>query len=48
VQTSWPFVVAVVLWRRAARTALPELAGEPPEASLAQAMTTEALPGQRD
>ena len=58
VQTSWPFVVAVVLWRHAARTGRPELPGEPPEASHAQAMTTEtltsealttgALHGQRD
>jgi hypothetical protein len=53
VQTSWPFVVAVVLWRHAARTGRPELPGEPPEASYAQAMTTEALTtgalrGQRD
>lgn len=53
VQTSWPFVVAVVLWRHAARTRRPELPGEPPEASHAQAMTTGAmttgaLRGQRD
>jgi hypothetical protein len=43
VQTSWPFVVAVVLWRHAARTRRPELPGGPPGASRAQAMTTEAL-----
>ncbi|MGI8450946.1 MAG: DUF998 domain-containing protein [Streptosporangiaceae bacterium] len=48
VQTSWPFVVAVVLWRHAARTRRPELPGEPSEASHAQAMTTGALRGQRD
>jgi hypothetical protein len=53
VQTSWPFVVAVVLWRHAIRARRPELPGEPPEASYAQAWTTEALttgtlPGQRD
>ncbi|HEX9359223.1 MAG TPA: DUF998 domain-containing protein [Streptosporangiaceae bacterium] len=53
VQTSWPFVVAVVLWRHAARTRRPELPGEPPEASRAQALTTEAMTtaalcGQRD
>jgi hypothetical protein len=52
VQTSWPFVVAVVLWRHAARTRRPELPGEPPGASHAQAMTTGpmtmgALPGGR-
>ncbi len=43
VQTSWPLVVAVVLWRHAARTRRPELPGEPPEASHAQAMTTGAM-----
>ena len=43
VQTSWLFVVAVVLWRRAARRRWPELPGEPPEASHAQAMTTGAM-----
>jgi len=43
VQTSWPFVVAVVLWRHAAGTRRPELPGEPPEASHAQAMTVEAM-----
>jgi Protein of unknown function (DUF998) len=48
VQTSWPFVVAVVLWRHAARARGPELPGEPGEASDAQALTTEALRGQRD
>jgi len=58
VQTSWPFVVAVVLWRHAARAGRPELAGELAEASHAQAMTREAMttepmttgapPGQRD
>ena len=42
-RTSWPFVVAVVLWRHAARTVRPELPGEPPEASHAQALTTQAL-----
>jgi hypothetical protein len=31
VQTTWPFVVAVVLWRHAARTGRLELPGEPPE-----------------
>lgn len=40
VQTTWPFVVAVVLWRHAARTGRLELTGEPPEASHAQAVTT--------
>ena len=52
VQTSWPFVVAVVLWRHAARTPRPELPAEPPEAphiqALTQAMTTKAVRGQRD
>jgi Protein of unknown function (DUF998) len=58
VQTSWPFVVAVVLWRHAARTRRPELPGEPPETFQAQALTTqarttqalmtEALRGQRE
>jgi hypothetical protein len=58
VQTSWPFVVAVVLWRHAARTGRPELPGGPAGASHAQAMTREAMttepmttgapPGQRD
>lgn len=53
VQTSWPFVVAVVLWRHAARTGRPELPGEPPEAPHAQALpaealTTGALHGRRD
>jgi hypothetical protein len=43
VQTSWPFVVAVVLWRHAARTRRPEFPGEPPEAAFAPALTTEAL-----
>ena len=47
VQTTWPFVVAVVLWRHAARTR-PELPGEPPEALHEQALTTGALRGQRD
>jgi hypothetical protein len=53
VQTSWPFVVAVVLWRHKARTRRPELPGEPPEASHAQAVTAGAVTagaprGQRD
>jgi hypothetical protein len=53
VQTSWPFVVAVVLWRHAARTGRPELRGESPEPIHAQApgteaLTTEAPPGWRD
>jgi Protein of unknown function (DUF998) len=53
VQTTWPFVVAVVLWRHAARTRRPELPGEPPETLHEQALTTEALTtgalrGQRD
>jgi hypothetical protein len=48
VQTSWPFVVALVLWRTAARARRPELPGEPAEASRPQAMTTGARPGQRD
>ena len=53
VQTTWPFVVAVVLWRQAARTGRPELPGEPPETlpdqTLAtEALTTGALRGQRD
>jgi hypothetical protein len=58
VQTSWPFVVAVVLWRHAARAGRPELRREAPEGSHAQAMarealttealTTGALHGQRD
>jgi hypothetical protein len=43
VQTSWPFVVAVVLWRHAARTRRPEFPGGPPEAAGAPAMTTEAM-----
>jgi hypothetical protein len=46
VQTSWPFVVAVVLWRHAARTRQPELPGESSEASRAQALTAEAIPTQ--
>jgi hypothetical protein len=49
VQTSWPFIVAVVLWRHAARTGRPELAGETPElAGEAEALMTEALRGPRD
>jgi hypothetical protein len=44
VQTTWPFVVAVVLWRHAARTGRLELPGEPPEGLPAQAMTTGAWP----
>jgi Protein of unknown function (DUF998) len=48
VQTTWPFVVAVVLWRHAARTRRPELPGERPDASYAQALTTGALRGGRD
>jgi Protein of unknown function (DUF998) len=43
VQTSWPFMVAVVLWRHAARTGRPQLPGEPPGVSHAQEMTTGAL-----
>ena len=45
VQTSWPFVVAVVLWRHAARTRRPEFPGEPPEAAgdATEAMMTETL-----
>jgi hypothetical protein len=43
VQTSWPFVVAVVLWRHAARTRRPGLPGEAPEASRAPAQTAEAM-----
>ncbi|MDX6334706.1 MAG: hypothetical protein QOG05_2046 [Streptosporangiaceae bacterium] len=46
VQTSWPFVVAVVLWRHTARARRPGLPGEPPEASPAQAMRTEAMTAQ--
>jgi hypothetical protein len=45
VQTSWPFVVAVVLWRHATRTGRPELPGEPSGTVQAQALTTEALTG---
>jgi Protein of unknown function (DUF998) len=45
VQTSWPFVVAVVLWRHATRTGRPELPGEPPDTVQAQALTTETLTG---
>jgi hypothetical membrane protein len=57
VQTSWPFIVALVLWRQAARTSRPGLPGEPPgtfhaplttEALTTEALTTEALRGQRD
>lgn len=53
VQTSWPFVVAVVLWRHAARTGWLELPGEPPGASHARALPTDTMPtgalhGQRD
>ena len=40
VQTSWPFVVAVVLWRHAAGSRRP---GEPPDAPRAQATTAEAM-----
>jgi Protein of unknown function (DUF998) len=43
VQISWPFVVAVVLWRHAARTGRLELPGEPPEAADEPALATEAL-----
>jgi hypothetical protein len=43
VQTSWPFVVAVVLWRQAARTGRPELPGGPAETVHAEALTTETL-----
>jgi hypothetical protein len=43
VQTSWPFAVAVVLWRHAARTRRPEFPSEPPEAAGAPALTTETL-----
>jgi hypothetical membrane protein len=53
VQTAWPFVVAVVLWRHAARPGRLEFPGEPPEVLPAQAMTTGAwtagvLGDQRD
>ena len=53
VQTSWPFVVAVVLWRHAARTRRPELprraARSLPRAGADDgALTTGALRGQRD
>jgi Protein of unknown function (DUF998) len=56
VQTSWPFVVAVVLWRHAARPGRPGLPGGPAGASHAamtremttEPMTTGAPPGQRD
>jgi hypothetical membrane protein len=53
VQTAWPFVVAVVLWRHAARTGRLEFPGEPPEVLTAQAMTAGAwtagaLGDQRD
>ena len=48
VQTTWPFVVAVVLWHHAARTRRPELPGAPPETLHEQALTTGALRGQRD
>jgi len=53
VQTTWPCVVAVVLWRHAARTGRLEFPGEPPEVLPAQAMTTGAwtagaLGDQRD
>jgi hypothetical protein len=43
VQTSWPFVVAVVLWRHSARTGRLELPGESSEAADAPVMATEAL-----
>ena len=42
VQTTWPFVVAVVLWRHAVRTGRLELPGEPPEVLPAQPMATGA------
>ena len=53
VQTSWPFVVAVVLWRQASRARGPELPGEPSDTFDAQvltpeALTPEALRGPRD
>ena len=52
VQTSWPFVVALALWRQAARTGRPGLPGQPPETFHPQltrdALTTDALRGQRD
>jgi hypothetical membrane protein len=52
VQTTWPFVVAVVLWRHAARAGRLELPGEPPEGLPAQEMTgawtAGALGDQRD
>jgi hypothetical protein len=47
VQTSWPFVVALVLWRAARRVPVPP-PGEQPQASPAPAMMTGAGPGQRD
>jgi hypothetical protein len=45
VQTSWPFVVALVLWRHAARAGRLELPGGPPGTGHAQELTTEALTG---
>ena len=45
VQTSWPFVVALVLWRHAARTGRPGLPGGPPGPGHPQELTTEALTG---
>ncbi len=42
VQTSWPFVVAVVLWRHTARTARPQLPGGPPRLAT-EALGTETL-----
>ena len=39
VQTSWPFVVAVVLWRHTARIRRPELPAGPPEARRTQALS---------
>ena len=41
VQTSWPFVVALVLWRQAARTRPPGLPGEPPGTFHARALTAD-------
>jgi hypothetical protein len=43
VQTTWPFVVAVVLWRHAARTGRLDFSGEPPQVPPAQPVTTGAL-----
>ena len=47
VQISWPFVVALVLWRTTSRVRPPELPGGPPEAPHEQPIMTGARCEQR-